>query len=111
MRRSLSSEAAPALGEYERATTTVANAYVQPVFRRYLARLAEGLRALGASSELLLVQSDGGTIHQAAAMRYPVRLVQSGPAGGAQATALAGAAVGTRDVLAFDMGAPPPRPA
>ncbi|WP_333669726.1 hydantoinase/oxoprolinase family protein [Elioraea tepidiphila] len=101
---SLSSEVAPALGEYERATTTVANAYVQPVFRRYLARLAEGLRALGVRSELLLMQSDGGTIHQGAAMRYPVRLVQSGPAGGAQATALAGAAIGAHDVLAFDMG-------
>jgi N-methylhydantoinase A len=101
---SLSSEVAPALGEYERATTTVANAYVQPVFRRYLTRLVDGLRALGVRTELLLMQSDGGTIHQAAAMRHPVRLVQSGPAGGAQATALAGAAVGARDVLAFDMG-------
>jgi N-methylhydantoinase A len=100
----LSSEVAPSLGEYERATTTVANAYVQPVFRRYLARLAEGMRALGIGSELLLMQSDGGTIHQHAAMRHPVRLVQSGPAGGAQATALAGAEVGHRDVLAFDMG-------
>jgi N-methylhydantoinase A len=101
---SLSSEVAPALGEYERATTTVANAYVQPVFGRYLAHLAEGLRALGVQTELLLMQSDGGSIHQAAAMRYPVRLVQSGPAGGAQATALAGAAIGAHDVLAFDMG-------
>ncbi len=101
---SLSSEVAPSLGEYERATTTVANAYVQPVFRRYLSRLADGLRALGVRSELLLMQSDGGTIHQTAAMRHPVRLVQSGPAGGAQATALAGATVGARDVLAFDMG-------
>lgn len=101
---SLSSEIAPALGEYERATTTVANAYVQPVFRRYLTRLADGLRALGVRTELLLMQSDGGTIHQAAAMHYPVRLVQSGPAGGAQASARAGAAVGARDVLAFDMG-------
>jgi N-methylhydantoinase A len=101
---SLSSEVAPTLGEYERATTTVANAYVQPVFRRYLTRLADGLRALGVRTDLLLMQSDGGTIHQAAAMRHPVRLVQSGSAGGAQATARAGAAVGARDVLAFDMG-------
>ena len=101
---SLSSEIAPALGEYERASTTVANAYVQPVFRRYISRLAAQLLAMGIGVDLLLMQSDGGTAHQNTALRMPIRLVQSGPAGGAQAAALAGRLAGFADVMAFDMG-------
>lgn len=101
---SLSCEVSPTIGEYERASTTAANAYVQPVFRRYIAGLAEGMRAMGIGVDLLLMQSDGGTAHQSTALRMPVRLVQSGPAGGARAAALAGQRAGHPDVLAFDMG-------
>ncbi len=101
---SLSCEISPTIGEYERASTTAANAYVQPVFRRYIAGLAEGMRGMGIGVDLLLMQSDGGTAHQNTALRMPIRLVQSGPAGGARAAALAGQLAGHADVLAFDMG-------
>ena len=101
---SLSCEISPTIGEYERASTTAANAYVQPVFRRYIAGLAEGMRRMGIGVDLLLMQSDGGTAHQSTALRMPIRLVQSGPAGGARAAALAGRLAGYPDVLAFDMG-------
>ncbi len=100
----LSHEVVPEIGEYERASTTVCNAYVQPIFERYLKRLTEGLRSLGIRRDLYLMLSDGGTVHEATAARHPIRLVQSGPAGGVQATALYGAAAGERDILCFDMG-------
>ncbi len=101
---SLSSEVSPVMGEYDRACTTVANAYVLPVFRRYIKRLSDGMRAMGIGVDLLLMQSDGGTAHETTALRLPVRLVQSGPAGGAQAAALTGRVAGFADVMAFDMG-------
>ena len=100
----LSSEVVPEIGEYERASTTIANAAVLPVFRRYLARLAEGLRGIGLGGPLFLMLSDGGTVDEATAARHPIRLVQSGPAGGVRATALYGAAADEPDVLCFDMG-------
>ncbi|WP_198370609.1 hydantoinase/oxoprolinase family protein [Roseomonas rosulenta] len=100
----LSSDVVPEIGEYERASTTIGNAYVLPVFRRYLARLGDGLRGLGLTGPLYLMLSDGGTVGEATAARHPIRLVQSGPAGGVRATALYGAAAGTPDILCFDMG-------
>ena len=100
----LSSEVIPEIGEYERASTTVCNAYVLPVFERYLKRLGDGLRAQGLSGPLFLMLSDGGTVHEETAARHPIRLVQSGPAGGVQASTVYGAAVGARDILCFDMG-------
>ncbi|MCP1336968.1 hydantoinase/oxoprolinase family protein [Futiania mangrovi] len=100
----ISSEVMPEIGEYERTSTTIANAYVQPIFRRYIQRLSEGLKAMGIGRDLFLMQSDGGTVHQATAMEFPIRLVQSGPAGGVQATTLIGKLAGESDVLCFDMG-------
>ena len=100
----ISSEVMPEIGEYERTSTTIANAYVQPIFRRYIQRLSEGLKAMGIGRDLFLMQSDGGTVHQATAMEFPIRLVQSGPAGGVQATTLIGKLAGEADVLCFDMG-------
>jgi N-methylhydantoinase A len=94
----------PEIGEYERASTTVCNAYVQPICERYLKRLTDGLRSLGIRRDLYLMLSDGGTVHEATAARHPIRLVQSGPTGGVQATALYGAAAGEGDILCFDMG-------
>ena len=101
---SLSSDVMPDLREYERASTTAANAYVQPVVRSYLDRLAAGLSAAGIRAELMLIGSDAGTIGRAAALRYPVRLVESGPAGGALAASFLGARAGVNDLIAFDMG-------
>ncbi len=76
---SLSSDVMPDIREYERASTTAANAYVQPVVRSYLDRLAGGLHAAGVAADLMLIGSDAGTIGRAAALRYPVRLVECGP--------------------------------
>ena len=100
----LSSEIVPEIGEYERASTTVCNAYVQPVFERYLRCLSDGLRAFGLTGPLFLMLSDGGTVAEETAARHPIRLVQSGPAGGVEATGIYGAAAGARDILCFDMG-------
>ncbi len=100
----LSSDFVPEIGEYERGTTTICNAYVQPVFERYVARLRGGLRDAGLTGPLFLMLSDGGTVRDDVAAKHPIRLVQSGPAGGVQATRLVGAAAGAPDVLCFDMG-------
>jgi N-methylhydantoinase A len=101
---SLSCDVSPELGEYERTSTVVANAYVLPIFARYVDRLVEELRAMGFSRDLLMVLSDGRCIRADIAVRYPIRLVQSGPAAGAEAARLFGDLAGIDDVLCFDMG-------
>jgi N-methylhydantoinase A len=100
----LSSEVSPEIGEYERTSTTVANAYVQPIFKTYVRELATGLRNLEIERDLFLMLSDGGTVHEKAAVEHPIRLVQSGPAGGAQAATLYGRLSDVTEVLCFDMG-------
>jgi N-methylhydantoinase A len=100
----LSAELVPEIGEYERGSTTIANAYVLPVFARYLARLEEGLKAAGIAGPLFLMLSDGGTVASEVAARHPIRLVQSGPAGGVQAARVYGQAAAAPDILCFDMG-------
>ena len=101
---SLSSDVIPDIREYERASTTVANAYVRPAIQRYLDRLADELRRLRVPAPLLIMTSDGGTISCETAVRYPVRLVESGPAGGALAAAYFAKQTGLGNVIAFDMG-------
>jgi N-methylhydantoinase A len=101
---SLSSDVSPEMGEYERSSTTVANAYVHPIFKTYVDLLVEGLAALGCKKDLLLVLSDGRTVRQDTATQFPIRLVQSGPAAGAQAASIYGAMSDEHDVLCFDMG-------
>jgi N-methylhydantoinase A len=101
---SLSSDVVPDIREYERASTTVANAYVQPAIRQYLDRLSQGFHRLAIRAPLLIMTSDGGTVSGEIAARYPVRLVESGPAGGVLAAAHLAQQVGLRDVIAFDMG-------
>ena len=100
----ISSEVMPEIGEYERTATAVCNAYVQPLFEKYISGLIQGLKSMGIQKDLYLMQSDGGTVHYTTAMAYPIRLVQSGPAGGVQATSLIGKMAGLKDVLCFDMG-------
>ena len=100
----VSSEVMAEIGEYERTATAVCNAYVQPLFRRYISSLIEGIKRLGIDRDLYLMQSDGGTVHYTTALEFPIRLVQSGPAGGVQAASLIGRLAGTGDVLCFDMG-------
>ena len=101
---SLSSDVSPELGEYERTSTVVANAYVLPIFADYVERLATALKDMGFQRDLLLVLSDGRSVRADTARRYPIRLVQSGPAAGAEAARLFGELAEVDDVLCFDMG-------
>ncbi|MBT6312989.1 MAG: hydantoinase/oxoprolinase family protein, partial [Alphaproteobacteria bacterium] len=101
---SLSSDVSPELGEYERTSTVVANAYVLPIFADYVERLANALKDMGFQRDLLLVLSDGRSVRADTARRYPIRLVQSGPAAGAEAARLFGELAKVDDVLCFDMG-------
>ncbi len=101
---SLSSDVVAEIGEYSRFVTTCANAYVQPLMGSYLARLESELRAAGFTGALRLMHSAGGLVSVEAARRFPIRLLESGPAGGALAAALLGARAGHAELLAFDMG-------
>lgn len=100
----LSSEVCPEMREYERFSTTCANAYVRPLMAGYLLRMREGLAAAGVACPLLLMMSGGGVTTLDEAMRFPIRLVESGPAGGAILAAGIAAQAGLKDVMAFDMG-------
>ena len=100
----LSSEVSPEIREYERWSTAVANAYVQPVMDRYLGRLDEALRKRGFGCPLFMITSGGGLTGLDTARRFPIRLVESGPAGGAILAAALARQCGLDKVLSFDMG-------
>ena len=100
----LSSEACPEVREYERFCTTAANAYVQPLMSSYLARLRTRLEARGLACPVLLMTSGGGLASLDAAIRFPIRLVESGPAGGAILATRVAAEMGLDKVISFDMG-------
>jgi N-methylhydantoinase A len=101
---SLSCEVSPELREYQRFSTTAANAYVQPVVAGYLARLEQQLRDRGCAAPLCLMLSSGGITTVDTACRFPVRLVESGPAGGAVFAADIARLSAADRVVAFDMG-------
>jgi len=101
---SLSSEVSPEMREWERFSTTVANAYVQPLMARYLRLLEDGLREQGVAAPLFLMLSGGGLTTIDTACRFPIRLVESGPAGGAIFSAYIARQCGIETVLSFDMG-------
>ncbi|MBN8818521.1 MAG: hydantoinase/oxoprolinase family protein [Sphingomonas sp.] len=101
---SLSSEVSPEMREYERFSTTVANAYVQPIVDAYLRRLEARLAEMGFACPLYLMLSSGGLTTVDIAARFPVRLVESGPAGGAIFAASVASECGADQVLALDVG-------
>ncbi len=101
---SLSSEVSPEMREWERFSTTAANAYVQPLMARYLRRLETGLAEMGLGCPLFLMLSGGGLTTLDTAARFPIRLVESGPAGGAIFSAHVARQRGLDRVLSFDMG-------
>lgn len=101
---SISSDVVAEMGEYQRTVTTCANAYVQPLMDRYLKRLEAELRKRGFLGSLRLMHSAGGLVSLATARELPIRLLESGPAGGGLATALFGELAGRADVISFDMG-------
>ncbi|MBI2527388.1 MAG: hydantoinase/oxoprolinase family protein, partial [Candidatus Rokubacteria bacterium] len=101
---SLSSDVLPEIREYERTCTTLANAYVKPIAARYLATLIEELQRAGFRRRLYIMLSSGGVTSVDAAQRYPVRVIESGPAGGATAGEFLARGLDAADLLAFDMG-------
>lgn len=101
---SLSHEVCPEIREYERTSTTVANAYVQPLMARYLTGLDESLSTIGVKCPLLLIMSAGSLTSIETAIRFPIRLVESGPAGGAILGQHIARELGASQSIAFDMG-------
>jgi len=101
---SISSEVSPQMREYERFNTVVANAYIKPLMASYLGRLEGRLTSEGVTCRIFLMHSGGGIISLRNAADFPVRLVESGPAGGAVFAAHVAARYGLDKVLSFDMG-------
>jgi N-methylhydantoinase A len=99
-----SSDVFPQMREYERWTTTMLNAYTMPMFDRYLARLEAGFADMGITGRFYMMTSNGGTVTPAVARRFPVRMMESGPAAGALMSAHHGRILDLPNVLSFDMG-------
>ncbi|MEL7297102.1 MAG: hydantoinase/oxoprolinase family protein [Pseudomonadota bacterium] len=101
---SLSSDVSPQMREYERFNTVVANAYIKPLMQSYLRRLAGRLSEAGCRCPVFLMHSGGGIISLADAAEFPVRLVESGPAGGAVFASRLAQRHAVERALSFDMG-------
>ena len=104
LRVSVSSVVFPFAREYQRWTTTCLNAYVQPLVEDYIGRLERGLAVAGFSGRFLIMSSSGSTLTPEMARRFPVRLLESGPAAGALMSARHSRWLGTPQMLSFDMG-------
>jgi N-methylhydantoinase A len=101
---SLSAEVAPEIREFERSSTACANAYVQPLMRRYLDKLEMSLGELGFRGRLFVMLSGGGITTAREAKEFPIRLIESGPAAGAMAASFLAKLAGLDRVISFDMG-------
>ena len=101
---SLSSEVCPEVREYERLMTTACNAYIQPNIARYLKSLETELYKTGFRSPLFLMTSGGGMTTLELAIRFPIRLVESGPSGGAVLASRIATQLQEKNVVSFDMG-------
>ncbi|MDR5759481.1 hydantoinase/oxoprolinase family protein [Caballeronia sp. LZ035] len=101
---SISSEVSPQIREFERFNTVCANAYVRPIMKSYLDRLMGKVRDAGAVCPIFIIHSGGGIVSVESASEFPVRLVESGPAGGAIFAAHIAARYDLNTVLSFDMG-------
>ena len=104
MRVSISSEVSPQMREFERFNTVCANAYVQPMMAAYLERLKTKLADAGAKCDIHLIHSGGGLTSIESAIKFPVRLIESGPAGGAIFASEIAARHGIDAALSYDMG-------
>lgn len=100
----ISSEVAPVINEYERTSTTVADCYVKPAVSRYLRRVEQMLANAGYRGRLLVMHSAGGVMDSDKACRYPIRLLESGPAAGALAASFYSDLLGQPDIISLDMG-------
>lgn len=101
---SLSSEIQPEIREYERASTTVANAYAQPITEHYLGTLTRGLKELGFVGRFHVMLSSGGLTDGKVAARLPIKILESGPAAGVEAARFLGGCIGIDTLVSFDMG-------
>lgn len=101
---SLSAEVAPEIREFERSSTACANAYVQPLMRRYLDQLERSLSGIGFTGNLYVMLSGGGITTLREAKEFPIRLIESGPAAGAMAASFLAKLTGLDRVVSFDMG-------
>lgn len=101
---SVSHEVCPEIREYERTSTTAANAYVQPLMGQYLRHLMEKFAEMGLTAPLLMIMSSGSLTAVDAALRFPIRLVESGPAGGAILGKEVAEQIGAAQSVALDMG-------
>ncbi len=101
---SISSDVSPEAREFDRLCTTIANAYIQPLMETYLNRFAQRFAAEGVRCPILMMTAGGGMCTIATATRFPIRLVESGPAGGAILAARVAARSGLKSVLSFDVG-------
>jgi len=101
---STSSRVSPEIREYERTSTTVANAYVQPIMKRYLRHIETQLKRGGFPGALYAMLSSGGITNVRLAEEFPIKLCESGPAAGALVASFYGNSIGLRDLISFDMG-------
>ncbi|MGI9145958.1 MAG: hydantoinase/oxoprolinase family protein [Chloroflexota bacterium] len=101
---SLSSDVAPEIREYWRASTTVVNAYIAPVVARYLSNIEKRLEQAAFCPDVHVMQSNGGVTSAKQARRRPIALIESGPAAGVRAAAFVAGRMGYRDAISFDMG-------
>ncbi len=101
---SISSEVSPQMREFERFNTVCANAFIKPLMASYLQRLVERFRGAGGQCPVFMMHSGGGLISVESAIEFPVRLLESGPAGGAIYAADYAAGYGLDKVLSYDMG-------
>lgn len=101
---SIASEVLPRIGEYQRTSTVVANAYVQPRVDAYIDRIDRGLAEGGFRGAFYVMHSAGGVMTGAVARQYPIHVLESGPAGGVAAAVWCGRQAGLADLLCFDMG-------
>lgn len=101
---SVSSQLLAQVGEYERMSTTVANAYVKPLMTAYLEKVDQELRSRGFGGRLFLMLSNGGLTSHEVARAFPIRVVESGPAAGAMGAEVVTRRLGLQRVVSFDMG-------
>lgn len=101
---SVSHEVAPIWREYERSSTTIADAYVKPLMRSYIASLQKGLTNAGIDLNWALMKSNGGLMDASSAAEHPIHLVMSGPAGGAVASKAVADLVGVENLVTLDVG-------
>ncbi len=101
---SASAEVLPEIREYERTSTTVINAYVMPIVKRYLASLRASLDASGVKAPLMIMQSNGGLMTDQAAATRPVHIIESGPAAGVVGAQALARKIGLGKLVTFDMG-------